>query len=111
MNAVWRMIAATAAVAASCTSGLSQKAEQGDTFTAIVYPGANVTYANAINDAGDIVGQYMDSANLAHGFLLSGGKFTAIDFPGARQTWALGINSRGDISGYYGLDGVQHGFL
>lgn len=84
---------------------------QTDSFTSIVYPGASMTHAQGINDAGDIVGQYWDAANLYHGFLLSGGKFTSIDFPGARQTWAMGINSRGDIVGYYGLDGIQHGFL
>ena len=70
-----------------------------------------MTHANAINDAGDIVGQYLDTASLWHGFLLSGDKFTSIDFPGAKQTFPMGINSRGDIAGYYGLDGVQHGFL
>ena len=84
---------------------------QTDTFTSITYPGANMTHAQGINDAGDIVGTYRDAGNLYHGFLLSGGKFTSIDFPGAKQTWAMGINSHGDISGYYGLDGVQHGFL
>ena len=84
---------------------------QTDTFTSITYPGANMTHAQGINDAGDIVGTYWDANNLYHGFQLSGGKFTPIDFPGARQTWAMGINSSGEISGYYGLDGVQHGFL
>jgi hypothetical protein len=53
----------------------------------------------------------MNADNLARGFLLRGGKFTEIHFPDARQTWAWGINSRGDISGYYGVGGIQHGFL
>ena len=75
---------------------------QTDTFTSFDYPAATMTHAQAINDAGDIVGTYWDAANLAHGFLRSGGKFTSIDFPGAKQTWSFGINSNGDISGYYG---------
>ena len=82
-----------------------------DGFANIVYPGAKMTHASGINDAGDTVGQYQDDNDLMHGFLLSGGKFTSIDFPGARQTWAEGINSRGDISGYYGVGGIQHGFV
>jgi parallel beta-helix repeat protein len=81
-----------------------------DTFTDIDYPGASATYARGINDAGDIVGFFMNADNLARGFLLRGGKFTEIHFPDARQTWAWGINSRGDISGYYGVGGITHGF-
>ncbi len=83
---------------------------QTDTFTSIVYPGANMTHAMGINDAGDIVGEYYDAGG-GHGFLLSGNKFTSIDFPGAKQTYARGINSRGDISGTYSDGTTNHGFL
>jgi len=70
-----------------------------------------MTHAQAINDAGDIVGTYWDAAYVAHGFLRSGGKFTSIDFPGAKQTWSFGINSNGDISGYYGDGTKSHGYV
>lgn len=100
----WKVVVLFAACAAALTA-------QTDTFTSIVYPGATMTHAWGINNAGDIVGNYFDAGGLSHGFLLSGGKFTAIDFPGAKHTWAQGINSRGGISGYYSDGAKNHGFL
>ena len=81
------------------------------TFTSIDYAGATGTFANAINNGGDIVGYYgMGGAN--HGFLLSAGKFTVIDYPGAKGTVANGINAQGDIVGAYtDTSGHAHGFL
>ena len=43
--------------------------------------------------------------------LASGQTFTVIDYPGATNTYAQGINKGGDIVGYYGISGVQHGYL
>ncbi len=103
MNNMQRLLMAT------CLFGAVAFADD-DTFAAIVYPGATMTHAQGINDAGDIVGPYIDAANAYHGFLYSGGKFTSIEFPGAKNTQAMGINSRGDIVGFYN-DGTQHGFL
>jgi len=72
-------------------------------FTTIDFPAAGVlmTHAFGINSAGDIVGSYVDSAGVEHGYLLSGGKFTQIDYPRALATRASGINANGDIVGYY----------
>ncbi|MEK7406297.1 MAG: right-handed parallel beta-helix repeat-containing protein [Acidobacteriota bacterium] len=95
---------------AAAVLGLGFTLAAADQFTNIVYPGANMTHARGINDAGDIVGEYFDAAG-THGFLLSGGKFTSIDLPGARQTWARGINARGDIVGTYSDGTANHGFL
>src|SRR4029077_8355746 len=78
-------------------------------FTAINYPGATDTQAYGINDSGDIVGTYRDTAGLNHGFLLSKGTFSTIDFPGAGSTSARGINSSGDIVGTFAPGG--HSFL
>lgn len=71
-----------------------------------------------INERGDIVGAYCDSASPCllgpfgnHGFLISGDEFYTIDVPGATSTAALGINSRGDIVGAYNNAGPAHGFL
>lgn len=80
-------------------------------FTTIDYPGASSTIADAINDAGVIVGVWRANG-IRHGFKLESEAFTAIDVPDAAQTISLGINSAGTIVGLY-LDssGVSHGFL
>src|ERR1700751_5460554 len=75
-------------------------------------PNATGTYGTGINARGDIVGRYVDTDGVTHGFLLRQGSFTAIDFPNASFTAARAINARGDIVGRF-LDarGVEHGFL
>lgn len=76
------------------------------------YPGANgFTNAIGINAAGDIVGRYLDSANVSHGYLFSKGQFTSFDCPGATFTGAAGITPDGDIAGRCTIGGVSHGFL
>jgi uncharacterized membrane protein len=78
-------------VATSCPAGLS--------------PGsaARQTSARGINARGDIVGFYVDTAGVQHGFVLEHGTFTTIDFPvsGVRGTVANGINAQGEIVGQY----------
>ena len=99
----------------------------GGSFTIIDYPGALGTAATAINDAGDIVGNYVtcqdtdsDSEFLRlpctfvqlHGFLLSGGTFINIDPPGSIGTYVGGINNSGEVVGTYGEAVFKgHGFL
>ncbi len=75
------------------------------------YPGANgFTNAIGINAAGDIVGRYLDAANVSHGYLLSNGLFTSFDCPGATFTGAAGITPDGDIVGRCTVGGVSRGF-
>lgn len=82
--------------------------------------GKPVTLDNGgMNERGDIVGTYCDSAKPCqltpfgtHGFLISGDEFRTIDIPGAVATAAIGINARGDIVGSYtDTNGRVHGFL
>jgi probable HAF family extracellular repeat protein len=70
----------------------------------LAFPG--FTEASGINDAGQIVGTFLDTSIVQHGFLLSGGSFTTIDAPFG-PTAAAGINAAGDIVGFSGA----HGFL
>src|SRR6516225_7756300 len=82
----------------------SPASDQGSTsytYTSIDYPGAARSRANGINDRGDIVGIYLDSSGVWHGYLLSGGTFTTIDAPGSIQTRTTSINNRGVIGGYF----------
>ena len=70
-------------------------------YTQLDYPGAASTVANGINNGNIIVGTYVDSAGLLHGFRYGNGAFSAINYPGSGQTTALGINDQGDIVGWY----------
>ncbi len=86
-------------VALAITNGTSLAS--GPTFTTIDFPGAVFTLAVDINNSGQILGRYIDTAGINHGFLLSNGTFTTITFPGATFTRAVGINGNGDIVGDY----------
>jgi probable HAF family extracellular repeat protein len=77
-------------------------------FKQIDYPGASSTFVNSINNAGQVVGTYRDSADLAHGFLFSGGVFTQLDFPGSPETFANGINNAGAIVGWNGSASYEY---
>jgi uncharacterized membrane protein len=52
-----------------------------NTYTAIDYPSARHTAAMGINNNGQIVGNYIDSSQQGHGFLLSGSTYTRLDAP------------------------------
>ena len=82
-------------------------------FATIDYPGAVATFAWGINSRGDVVGSYLDSSGIRHGYLLRNGTFGSFDYPGAAWTEGWGISPRGDIVGQYGLpgDNAIHGFL
>jgi len=79
------------------------------TFTTIDVPGAGLTRAFGINDAGQIVGYFCNAS--CRGFLKDGATFTTID-AGASITQAYGINNAGQIVGEF-FDGVggYHGFV
>jgi uncharacterized membrane protein len=78
--------------------------------TTIDYPNAVLTYANGINERGEIIGAYNDG--VSHGFYLHRDSYAPIDHPGATFTNALGINSRGEIVGrYVDAAGGRHGYV
>jgi len=69
--------------------------------------------ATSINDSGAVMGTYIDSNFVYHGYLRTpNGKIVTIDPVGSVFTWSSGMNDLGTITGYY-LDpnGVFHGFL
>ena len=71
--------------------------------------------ADRINDDGQIVGFYNDTANAQNlrGFLLDRGRFTRIDVPGAQPTRPNGIDNHGAASSASTSTprGTGHGFL
>jgi probable HAF family extracellular repeat protein len=80
-------------------------------FTALDYPGAVVTGASAINDAGAIVGTYDINLTGPHSFLYQNGVYTNIDYPNANFTAATAINNQGVVAGFYTTtSGIEYGF-
>jgi len=63
--------------------------------TMVKFPKSNGTQVNGINDNGDVVGSYLDSANVQHGFVRVGGKFSTVDVKGDTLTNVWGINASG----------------
>lgn len=93
----------------------------GSYTTIDVAPGVGWTWANAINLAGEIAGNYTD-ANGWHNFLRSrDGKFTSVDAPGATpanggtSSWSYAnamLNLAGACIGYYfDSNGMAIGFV
>jgi probable HAF family extracellular repeat protein len=82
------------------------------TFKTISVSGALYTTARGINNSGEIVGYYVDSGGVTHGFSLLGKTLTTIDDPNGTATFCEGVNSNGEIVGEYTQsDGNNHGFL
>ena len=69
------------------------------TFTNIKITGALAVNVNGINDKGHLVGAYVDSASVQHGFLLVGKTLTKLDPPNVTSlATAWGINNNGVIT-------------
>jgi probable HAF family extracellular repeat protein len=85
---------------------------QAATWTTIDFQGARRTFANGINNGGDIVGGYVLEDGIVHAFIFSHNNFTTIDPPGSIAAHAMGINDTGQIAGWYQTsDQRTHGFL
>ncbi len=72
-------------------------------FTDITIKGGTLIEASGINDKGAVVGTYVDSAGVAHGFLKVGNKVTNLNPPGAVSGTPVGpadgfINNAGVIT-------------
>ena len=101
------------------TSGLGYRAFRARPGFAIedlgTLPGGfagGVARADGINNAGDIVGQYVDADGNAFGFILSDGVYATIEVPGSAATATFSINAQGQIVGSYDdADGVTHGYV
>lgn len=89
------------------------------TVAPVEVPGPFITTPVSINNKGNVVGIYADTAFTSqHGFILSHGVYTTLDYPGTTGTIGGGataansINDRGEIVGsYLDLSGNWHGFI
>jgi hypothetical protein len=80
------------------------------TWTTLDYPGAIETRAQGI-DGGNIVGYYVDSNMMVHGFLYNGFTWTLLDKLGALYTDAHGIDGSNIVGQYADNTWRYHGFL
>jgi hypothetical protein len=73
----------------------------GTTLTTLSFPGSVFTQALGLNNAGDVVGDYVDSFGVMHGFVFDGVSFKTFDAPGSTATTINGINDNGQIVGFF----------
>jgi len=93
---------AAAYLAAPATFTLTQDAITGGTQGSF----------NGINNAGVVVGNYVDTKGKKHGMMISSGVVTNIDDPKGLSTICRGVNSTNQVVGnYYDSSGNPHGFL
>jgi hypothetical protein len=94
------------------TAGWHAYVLDGAGLSVFDYPAVGVTSTNAvgINDAGTIVGTYVQYGAL-HAFRRDRDGIASIDVPGASQTVAGGINNRGWIVGAYESNGLFLGYV
>jgi probable HAF family extracellular repeat protein len=71
-------------------------------FETLHVEGAQYTYAQGINERGDIVGTYVDARG-EHGFLYVDARFTTFDAKGATGTRFYDISGNGVIAGSYNI--------
>jgi hypothetical protein len=100
---------------ALCLTPCFLSAQTTYNYYTLDYPSAAGTLPNDLNQAGMIVGSYLDGSNTSHGFSFNRGSFTAINAPGATFTIAKGINREGVIVGSFGTStsssSSTHGFI
>src|SRR5688500_17747614 len=84
-----------AALACIAALGTASAAEAQYTYSKIMYPGSTWTEASSVNDSGQVVGTYTDTAGTAHGFLFHNGTYTTVDHPDRAHNYLFGINDQG----------------
>lgn len=73
-----------------------------NSYTPENFPGSVQTQVVGINNTGETVGFYIDTANVQHGFTDIGGSFTDVTNPQTTTvTQLLGVNDTGVTAGYW----------
>lgn len=92
-------------------ASVSEKKTVTETYQTMNYPhGSGPQAVAAVNDLGEIVGDYDD---YNQGYERSGGHFTtiAVPFAGAAGTFPYGINNSGEVvGGWWDSNIIEHGF-
>jgi hypothetical protein len=80
-------------------------------YTSLTFPGLGYTIATGINNAGEVVGNYIGSNGGSYGFKYLNGKYTSYSYPGKNQASILsGVNNKGVLAGGYLQDYTNYGF-
>jgi hypothetical protein len=74
------------------------------------YPNAFETDANDVNNNGVIVGFYVDTSGVDHGFTRINGNLSSVDVPGSIGTLLYGVSLSHAVGWYTDSSGVTHGF-
>ncbi len=74
-----------------------------------VLPGDVSSVANAINDAGQVVGYSVSSTGKWRAFLWENGVLRDLGFPAGSQSYAYGINNAGQIVGGFFIPNTPYG--
>jgi hypothetical protein len=104
---------------ACLVSAVQVQAQQAHTVTRIDVPGAGNSKGQGTIPFGIlannwILGSYIDSSNVNHGFLRNPKTrhFTKISYPGSKSTYPNGVDSKLAVTGaYWDTSIVGHGFL
>jgi hypothetical protein len=74
----------------------------GSTFDVLYHhPGSSRTQFNSVNNAGVIVGRWLDGSTTRGLVRSTAGVVTSYDLPGATNTHLFGVNDVGQVVGYY----------
>lgn len=89
-----------------------------DKFEDVTVPSATYTEVTGVSLTASgklsrVVGFYIDSTGITHGFVKAGSKITTIDVPGATGTHLYGEDQSGGemVGSYTDSNSVEHGFL
>ncbi len=82
--------------------------DQGGTFTTIAVPGSAQTNPLAINDGGEIAGQYNAAGGATRGFTDIGGVFSDVTGPDGSAFLPVGLNNAGQLVGTFGGTGLSY---
>ena len=98
-------------IAATATAAFAQNGKCS--FQQLNFPPpATNGNAVALNDLGAIAGNFLDSKNTSHGFLLYQGRLTSFMFPGSSDTNVSDMSRNGIIIGQYvTADGKDHAYM
>jgi len=86
----------------------------GGTITSFSVPGASSTFADQLNRLSQVVGYYLDSSGIPHGYFrdTNGALHFPIDPPGSVATILFGLNDSNWVVGRYAdASGVTHGLF
>jgi probable HAF family extracellular repeat protein len=111
INDAGQMVGYGTVPSSGITEGLYLNGQGGVQFLAP--PGATASQALGLNNTGQVVGDYTDTAGQEHGFLfdIATQAYTTLDFPNATSTYAASINDNGQVVGGYTDSQGLHGMV